>query len=586
MLSKRGGGSGAGGGAGGGAGAVCRRGRGRAEATLLGVRERRHLDGRADRGRRSARPRARESARLSLPLRLFRGGARLRVGRRAVAAAHLVRRVLVAGAGVRRLRRPPRLALLRRRGRRRRRRRHPILGAHPRPPRRGSGRTRRNRLIRHFRCTSVATDRPLWHPTANERPFIFCKGRFKSCKTGFKNWKRRSRGHLGGDPARRRSGVRRLRPPRRPHERDRRPRRDGGRHPLQPLRRPRGAARRAARAAPPRAARPPRRRARRRQRRLPRAPHPRRAGVLRLLHRAPPLLLHPPRRRDRRLRRHARGDLPPPRAPGPPRRARRLAARRSRAGDRDADGDAARAQDARLLHPRQRADLRREAGRFLLPRRRVKPTNKWLVTISVTFGTLMGTIDASIVNVAVPHLRGAVGATIEEITWVTTGFALANVLVMPLTGFLGRLFGQKRLYMFCLVLFVFGSALCGMARSLTTLVAFRVLQGFGAGALQPTEQAILRQTFPPEEQGMAMAVFGMAVLIGPAVGPTLGGYIVDHYSWPWIFYINIPVGALALFMVNRFVHEPEDITAANRAMAVKQRKHMDWDGIVLLCVGL
>ncbi len=214
------------------------------------------------------------------------------------------------------------------------------------------------------------------------------------------------------------------------------------------------------------------------------------------------------------------------------------------------------------------------------------PTNKWLVTISVTFGTLMGTIDASIVNVAVPHLRGAVGATVEEITWVSTGFALATVLVMPLTAFLGRLVGQKRLYMFCLGLFIVGSALCGMARSLPTLVAFRILQGFGAGALQPTEQAILRQTFPPKEQGMAMALFGMAVLIGPAVGPTLGGYIVDHYSWPWIFYINIPVGILALFMVNSFVHEPEDIAAANRAMAAKQRKHMDWAGIALLSVGI
>jgi DHA2 family multidrug resistance protein len=212
--------------------------------------------------------------------------------------------------------------------------------------------------------------------------------------------------------------------------------------------------------------------------------------------------------------------------------------------------------------------------------------NKWLVTISVTFGTLMGAIDASIVNVAVPHLRGSVGATVEEITWVTTGFVVASVLVMPLTGFLGRLFGQKRVYLFCLGLFVFGSALCGMARSLPALVAFRALQGFGAGALQPTEQAILRQTFPPKEQGMAMAVFAMAVMIGPALGPTLGGYIVDHYSWPWIFYINLPVGAVALFMVQRFVHEPEDILATNRALAAKQRGNMDWAGIALLTVGL
>jgi DHA2 family multidrug resistance protein len=214
------------------------------------------------------------------------------------------------------------------------------------------------------------------------------------------------------------------------------------------------------------------------------------------------------------------------------------------------------------------------------------PTNKWLVTVSITFGTLMGTIDASIVNVAVPHLSGSLGATVEQITWVTTGFALANVIVMPLTAFLGRLFGQKRVYMFCLCLFLVGSMLCGMARSLEMLVACRVLQGFGAGALQPTEQAILRQTFPPEEQGMAMALFGIAVMLGPAFGPTLGGYIVDNWSWPWIFYINLPVGLVGLFMVHTFVHEPEDIRQSNLAAAAKQRKHMDWSGIALLSVGL
>jgi len=214
------------------------------------------------------------------------------------------------------------------------------------------------------------------------------------------------------------------------------------------------------------------------------------------------------------------------------------------------------------------------------------PVNKWLVTVSVTFGTLMGTIDASIVNVAVPHLRGSLGATVEEITWVTTGFVIANVVVMPLTAFLGHLFGQKRVYMAALLLFILSSALCGLAGSLATLVAFRFVQGLGAGALQPTEQAILRQTFPPKEQGMAMAVFGMAVIIGPAVGPTLGGYIVDNYSWPWIFFINVPVGILALTMVSSFVHEPEDIRATQRAMAAKRRANLDWLGIALLSIGL
>lgn len=215
-----------------------------------------------------------------------------------------------------------------------------------------------------------------------------------------------------------------------------------------------------------------------------------------------------------------------------------------------------------------------------------KPVNKWLVTVSITFGTLMGAIDASIVNVAVPHLSGSLGATIEQITWVSTGFVMATVMVMPLTGFLARLFGQKRVYMASLLFFIAGSALCGMARTLPLLVLFRIMQGFGAGALQPTEQAILRQTFPLEEQGMAMAIFGMAVVLGPAFGPSLGGYIVDNYSWPWIFYINVPIGIVSLMMVSRFVHEPEDIKAANHALAERQKKNMDWWGIGLIIVGL
>src|SRR3954467_11801537 len=217
---------------------------------------------------------------------------------------------------------------------------------------------------------------------------------------------------------------------------------------------------------------------------------------------------------------------------------------------------------------------------------RAAPTNKWLVTISITFGTLMGAIDSSIVNVALPHIRGAVGATLLEITWISTGYAVALVLVMPLTAFLSRQFGQKRIYMVCLVLFLVGSLLCGMATTLPALVIYRVIQGLGAGALQPTEQAILRQTFPPREQGMAMALFGMAVMLGPAIGPTLGGYIVDNYSWPWIFYINVPIGIISLLMVSRFVHEPEDVRAAMHTMAVRQRKNMDWSGIALLFIGL
>jgi DHA2 family multidrug resistance protein len=213
-------------------------------------------------------------------------------------------------------------------------------------------------------------------------------------------------------------------------------------------------------------------------------------------------------------------------------------------------------------------------------------TNKWLVTMSIGFGSLMASIDSSIVNVAMPHIRGAVGATIQEITWVSTAYIIAMVLVMPLTGFLGALFGQKRVYLASLFLFVLGSMLCGIARSLPTLVAYRALQGFGGGALQPTQQAILRQTFPPREQGMAMAMFGMVIMIGPAVGPTLGGWLTDNYSWPWIFYINVPIGALGIFMTWRFVHEPEDVLQANHARAIQQRKNLDIAGIVLLAIAV
>ncbi|MGE3956175.1 MAG: DHA2 family efflux MFS transporter permease subunit [Vicinamibacterales bacterium] len=212
--------------------------------------------------------------------------------------------------------------------------------------------------------------------------------------------------------------------------------------------------------------------------------------------------------------------------------------------------------------------------------------NKWLVTISISFGTLMGAIDSSIVSVALPHIRGSVGATLQEITAISTGYAVALVLVMPLTAFLSRQFGQKNVYMACLVLFLAGSLLCGFATSLTSLVIYRVVQGFGAGALQPTEQAILRQTFPPKEQGMAMALFGMAVMLGPAIGPTLGGYIVDNYHWSWIFFINLPIGVLGLFMVASFVHEDPELLEHNRREAAKQRRHLDWVGIVLMWIGL
>ena len=215
-----------------------------------------------------------------------------------------------------------------------------------------------------------------------------------------------------------------------------------------------------------------------------------------------------------------------------------------------------------------------------------RPDNKWLVAASISFGAIMATIDISIVNVALPQIRGSIGASIDQMTALGTSFAIAQVIVMPLTAFLGRFLGQKRVYLFCLGLFLVGSMLCGLAHTLPQLIAARALQGLGAGALQPSQMAILRQTFPPKEQGMAMAVVGMVVVIGPAIGPTLGGWIVDNWSWPWIFYINLPVGILGILATSRFVHEPEDIRAANRAQAEVMRRNLDWQGIAYMSVGL
>jgi MFS transporter, DHA2 family, multidrug resistance protein len=215
-----------------------------------------------------------------------------------------------------------------------------------------------------------------------------------------------------------------------------------------------------------------------------------------------------------------------------------------------------------------------------------RPASKWVVALSVGFGPLMATIDSSIVNIALPAIRGAVGATIQEITWISTAYMVAMVLVMPLTGFLGSFFGQKRVYLASLTLFVIGSALCGTAHSLEALVLYRALQGLGGGALQPTQQAILRQTFPPEEQGMAMAMFTMVIMIGPAIGPVLGGWLTDNFDWPWIFYVNLPVGVLGYLAVWRYVTEPDDLRAANRARAEIQRADMDWAGIALMAIGV
>ncbi len=176
-------------------------------------------------------------------------------------------------------------------------------------------------------------------------------------------------------------------------------------------------------------------------------------------------------------------------------------------------------------------------------------------------GLIMAIVDTSIVNVALTNMAGTLGASIDEIGWVATGYILAQVIVMPLNGWLTARFGRRNFYAACILIFTVSSFLCGTATSVWQLVAYRVLQGIGGGALQPTAQAILFESYPPEKRNGAMAIFGLGAMVGPAIGPTLGGYIVDNYSWPLIFYINLPIGIAAFFMTHD-VHQRSDVREA------------------------
>ena len=207
-----------------------------------------------------------------------------------------------------------------------------------------------------------------------------------------------------------------------------------------------------------------------------------------------------------------------------------------------------------------------------------EPPHKWLIAGSVMIGTIMAVLDTSIVNVALADMSGTLGATIEQITWVVTGYMLANVLIMPIIGMLAARFGRKNLYLASLAIFTVASMLCGLARSLETMVFVRAFQGIGGGVLMTIAQAILRESFPPKEQGLAMGIFGMGVVLAPAFGPTLGGYITDKYSWPWIFYINVPIGIVNYLLVQRFVHDPSYL--------VRDKGKIDWLGLALMITGL
>ncbi len=211
--------------------------------------------------------------------------------------------------------------------------------------------------------------------------------------------------------------------------------------------------------------------------------------------------------------------------------------------------------------------------------------NPILIIVILTIATFMEVLDTSIANVALPHIAGNLSAGQDESTWVLTSYLVANAIILPISGWLATFFGRKRFYMGCVVLFVVSSLLCGLSTNLGMLIFFRILQGLGGGGLAPSEQSIIADTVPPEKRGIAFAIYGLGVVFAPAIGPTVGGWITDNYSWHWIFFINIPVGILSLFLTWYFVHEPKS-TAIEQARMKKEGFSIDWLGILLIAVGI
>src|SRR5881296_3360987 len=223
--------------------------------------------------------------------------------------------------------------------------------------------------------------------------------------------------------------------------------------------------------------------------------------------------------------------------------------------------------------------LQRIRSKLLMPDGSVNP---WVIAVTVTLATFMEVLDTSIANVALPHIAGNLSAGVDESTWVLTSYLVSNAIVLPLYGWFSSLIGRKRFYMSCVALFTVSSFFCGLAPSLGVLVFLRIMQGAGGGGLQPSEQAILNDTFPLDKRGMAFAVYGVAVVVAPTIGPWLGGWITDNSSWRWIFYINVPVGILSLLLTSLLVSDPPYMKRAN----LKAGFRIDYIGIGLISLGL
>jgi DHA2 family multidrug resistance protein len=211
--------------------------------------------------------------------------------------------------------------------------------------------------------------------------------------------------------------------------------------------------------------------------------------------------------------------------------------------------------------------------------------NPWTIALTVTIATFMELLDTSIANVALPHIAGGLGRSYDEATWVLTTYLVANAVVLPMSAWLSRVLGRKNYYILCVGLFTAASLLCGIAPSLEVMLFARILQGIGGGGLAPVEQAILVDTFPPEKRASAFALYTVAIVTAPAIGPVLGGWITDNYNWRWVFLINIPIGMLSIYLSSRFVHDPPAFQEERKSVRSSDGK-LRVDGVGIALIGL